>query len=159
MNGTDTGGRLTEWGIAFVWPNEGTSTFGGFGRILFGDTLWRYYPPVCRDVLAGGELCAVHLTPLYGFLVGLILLVIALWALRRSKSPGYAFAQFALWYSVLRSVIEEPFRDNPLFWNIYLNNYAGIGGFTLTQLASIPIILVAIYALLIIRSKRAVRQE
>src|SRR5690606_12769177 len=29
-------------------------------------------------------------------------------------NPGYVFWLFAFWYSILRSVLEEPFRDNPL---------------------------------------------
>ena len=152
LNGTDTGGRLTEWGIGFAWPIIGSPTFGEFGRLFFGDTLWRYYPPACGSVIVGGDVCVVHLTPAYGFLVGLILLFVSLWALRRSKSPGFAFAQFVLWYSILRITIEEPFRDNPLFWKVYLNDQVGVGGLTLTQIVSIPIILLSIYSLLVINS-------
>ena len=158
MNGTDTGGRLTEWGIGFTWPEVGTPTLGAFGRFVFGDTLWRFSPPVCNSVPAGDP-CTVHLAPLYGFLVGVFVLLIALWALRRSTTPGFAFAQFALWYSLLRSVIEEPFRDNPLFWQLFLNDTAGIGVLTLTQLVSVPIILVAVYVLLVMDPDREVRQE
>ena len=159
LNGTDTGGRLTEWGIGFVWPKIGSPNFGEFGRPFFGDTLWRYYPPACGSVIAGGDSCVVHLTPLYGFLVGLILLFVSLWALQGRKSPGFAFAQFALWYSILRSTIEEPFRDNPLFWKVYLNDQVGIGGLTLTQIVSVPIILLAIYSLLVINSNRNVQSD
>src|SRR5690606_14489864 len=129
MNGTDTGGRLTDWGIGFSWPAPGTETLGAFGRFIFGDQLWQYAPPVWNTV-AVGEACQVHLTPLYGMLVGVILIFVIAWALRRSVTPGFVFWQFVLWYSVLRSVIEEPFRDNPLFWNVYLNESAGIGLFT-----------------------------
>ncbi|HLV12346.1 MAG TPA: prolipoprotein diacylglyceryl transferase, partial [Trueperaceae bacterium] len=31
MNGTDTGGRLTNLGIGFHWPEPGTPTFGALG--------------------------------------------------------------------------------------------------------------------------------
>src|SRR5690606_126794 len=41
------------------------------------------------------------------------------------SNPGYVFWLFALWYSILRSVIEEPFRDNPLPWQVYLDEAAG----------------------------------
>jgi phosphatidylglycerol:prolipoprotein diacylglycerol transferase len=44
-------------------------------------------------------------------------------------------------------VLEEPFRDNPLFWNAYLDPVGGVGLFTLTQLVSVPIVLVAAYLL------------
>ena len=53
-------------------------------------------------------------------------------------NPGYVFWLFVFWYSILRSALEEPFRDNPLPWQVYLNEQAGIGLFTYTQLASIP---------------------
>jgi phosphatidylglycerol:prolipoprotein diacylglycerol transferase len=148
MNGSDTGGRLTDSPLGFVWPEVGTQTFGAFGRFIFGDVLWQFGPPVCQGV-AVGDPCRVHLTPLYGMLVGIILLFIIRWALRRSRTPGFTFWQFVLWYSVLRSVLEEPFRDNPLFWQVYLNEPAGVGLFTLTQLMSIPLILIAAYQLLI----------
>ncbi len=148
MNGTDTGGRLTELGIGFTWPERGTETFGALGRLVFGDDLWQFAPPACRAV-AAGEPCVVHFTQAYGFLVGFVLLFVVLWALRRRDlPPGNGFWLFVLWYSVLRSVIEEPFRDNPLPWQVYLNEPAGIGLFTYTQLASIPIVLIALYMLL-----------
>ena len=147
MNGSDTGGRLTEWPIGVAWPEPGTETLGAFGRFVFGENLWQYGPPVCRTVPAG-EPCVVHLTPVYGIIVGLLLIPILLWAFRRSATPGFVFAVFALSYSLLRSVLEEPFRDNPLFWPVYENLEAGVGFFTLTQLVSIPIILIAGYALL-----------
>jgi phosphatidylglycerol:prolipoprotein diacylglycerol transferase len=145
MNGSDTGGRPTDWAIGFPWPEPGTPTFGAFGRVLFGDTLWLYGPPACST--AGTEPCVVHLTPLYGAIIGLILVGVAVWALRRSKVPGFAFWQFVLWYSILRSLLEEPFRDNPLAWQVYLDQSAGVGFFTLTQLVSVPIVLVAAYLL------------
>lgn len=157
MNGTDTGGRLTEWPIGFRWPEVGTETFGSFGRFLFGEPLWQFAPPVCRTV-GPGE-CVVHLAPLYGAVVGLLLVFISLWALQRSRTPGFAFAHFVLWYSVLRSLLEEPFRDNPLFWQVFLDERAGIGLFTLTQLVSIPIVLVAIYALFVMDPEPATPVE
>ena len=152
MNGTDTGGRLTTWAIGIDWPKPGTPFLGAFGRFLFGKDLWQFAPPACQTVPAG-QPCHIHFAQFYGFLVGFILLFIVLWALRRSRAPGYAFWQFALWYSVLRSLIEEPFRDNPLFWKVYDNMQAGVGFFTLTQLASIPIIVLAIAMLMRIRAR------
>jgi phosphatidylglycerol---prolipoprotein diacylglyceryl transferase len=146
MNGTDTGGRLTDWAIGFTWPAVGTPTFGAVGRVLFGEPLWQYAPPVCRT-LPFGEPCVVHLTPAYGALVGVILVGILAWALARSRVPGAVFLHLILWYSLLRSVLEEPFRDNPLAWDVYLDPAGGVGLLTLTQLASVPIILVALYLL------------
>ncbi len=153
MNGSDTGGRLTDLAIGVAWPERGTETFGALGRVIFGSDLWAYAPPVCNTVPMG-EPCVVHLTPVYGGLVGVALIPILWLAFRRTQAPGAVFAHFALWYSLLRSVIEEPFRDNPLFWPVYENASIGVGVFTLTQLVSIPIILVAAYALLAPRSDR-----
>lgn len=157
MNGTDTGGRLTDLGIGFAWPEPGTPFLGAFGKVVFGDPLWLYAPPACRAVPVG-EPCVVHFTQAYGVLVGVILLGIVLWSLNRSRPSGHAFWTFVLWYSVLRSVIEEPFRDNPLSWQVYLNDSAGIGLFTLTQLASVVLILIAAYMLLTL-PEPAVRRE
>ncbi|MEM6430560.1 MAG: prolipoprotein diacylglyceryl transferase [Deinococcota bacterium] len=173
MNGSDTTGRLTGWPIGFTWPAPGTETFGTFGRVIFGQNLWRSYPGTCSlgsDVsltsclAQGGEILRgpVHLAQFYGLLVGLILTFIILWAFRRSQTPGFVFWQFILWYSVLRSVIEEPFRDNPLFWRIYLAegvDAPGIGLLTLTQIASIVIILVACYILLVMNPDEAPKRE
>jgi len=191
MNGSDTGGRLTNMGIGFTWPEPGSEFLGAFGRFVFGDQLWQFAPPACLAVPAG-EPCVVHFTQAYGILVGVILLVIIAVALRRQShatqaalaaashkpapatsakpaaasvkrrgpqhlipNPGYVFWLFVLWYSILRSVLEEPFRDNPLAWNVYLNEATGVGMFTYTQLASIPIILVAIYMMLTAGSNSA----
>jgi phosphatidylglycerol---prolipoprotein diacylglyceryl transferase len=142
MNGTDTGGRLTNWGIGFSWPDAGTATWGALGRVLFGDPLWLYAPPVCRTI-PFGDPCVVHLTPAYGGLVGVLLALMLWWGLPRWRVPGVAFLQFILWYSVLRSLIEEPFRDNPLLPELFVNDAAGIGLLTLTQLFSLPIIALA----------------
>lgn len=158
FNGTDTGGRLTNWPIGLSWPDVGTETWGAFGRVIFGQTLWQYAPPACNAIPAG-EPCIVHNTPFYGIVVGFILLFIVMWALRRSRTPGFVFWNMILWYSVLRSVLEETFRDNPLPWQLYLNDTAGIGLFTLTQLVSIIIVLVALYILLTMDLDRAAKKE
>jgi phosphatidylglycerol---prolipoprotein diacylglyceryl transferase len=159
MNGTDTGGRLTTLPIGFRYPEEGTPTFGAFGRFIFGENLWAYKPPMCLSVPAG-EPCVVHNTPFYGVIIGILLIFVCIWALRRSKTPGFAFWQFILWYSIFRSLLEEPFRDNGnLTWHVYQNDAIGIGFFTLTQLASIPIILIAIYMLITMDPDQSEKKE
>jgi phosphatidylglycerol:prolipoprotein diacylglycerol transferase len=156
MNGTDTGGRLTNWPIGFTWPDPGTETFGAFGRVVFGRDLWSAFPGVCSDgsyiplYQCTGEIVRgpVHLTQMYGVLIGAIVLLITLWALNRRRGPGYAFWQMVLWYSVLRAVLEETFRDNPLIIKAVLEDgldKAGIGLFTVTQLASVVLIVVAAF--------------
>ncbi len=156
MNGTDTGGRLTNWPVGFTWPEAGTQTLGAFGRFVFGPDLWSAFPGVCSDgsyiplyqctgAIVRGP---VHLTQIYGVVIGIFVVLITLWAMNRGKGPGYAFWQMVLWYSVLRSVLEETFRDNPLAIKAVLEDgldKAGIGLFTVTQLASVVIVIVAIF--------------
>ncbi len=160
MNGSDTTGRVTGWPIGFTWPEPGTPTFGAVGRFVFGDNLWAYAP----QVLVGGQPAygPVHLTQIYGVFIGIALVFILLWAFGRSRAPGFVWWQFVLWYSVLRSVFEETFRDNPLFWNVYLSegiNAPGIGLFTLTQLVSIPLILISLYMLLTLEPDRPEKRD
>ncbi len=155
MNGSDTTGRVTGWPIGFTWPEPGTQTFGALGRLIFGENLWSNAP----QVVVNGELAygPVHLTQIYGVVIGVLLIFILLWAFRRSRTPGFVWWQFVLWYSVLRSVLEETFRNNPLFWNLYLSegiDAPGIGLLTLTQLVSIPLVLIALYFLLTLNPDR-----
>src|SRR5690606_181090 len=100
MNGTDTGGRLTDLGIGFTWPEPGTETFGAFGRFLFGDELWQFAPPAC-STLAAGEPCVVHFTQFYGVIVGVLLVGIVWLALRRQAAATQA-CQASLGTSVSR---------------------------------------------------------
>lgn len=152
MNGSDTGGRLTNWAIGFTWPEVGTETFGALGRAIFGAPLWQYGPPVCRQV-PFGESCVVHFTQAYGALVGVLLVGIVFYGLSRKTTPGTVFWQFIFWYSLLRSVIEEPFRDNPLVWSVYEDHVGGVGLFTMTQLASVLLMVLAVVMLM--RNKKA----
>jgi len=99
-----------------------------------------------------------HPTQIYGSLIGLILLVIALRQQTRPHVPGYIFWSFVLYYSLLRAVIEETFRDNPLYLWGYVNPMLGIGLFTLTQIISLPLIILAAYMLWRLnREERAAR--
>lgn len=154
MNGSDTGGRLTNWAIGFTWPEVGTETFGTLGRVIFGAPLWQYGPPVCQQV-PFGEPCVVHFTQAYGVLVGVLLVGIVFYGLRRNLTAGTVFWQFVFWYSLLRSVLEEPFRDNPLVWNAYEDHAGGVGLFTMTQVASVVLMLIAV--VMIVRNKKAAR--
>ncbi len=147
MNGTDTGGRLTEWAIGFRWPEPGTPTLGAFGRAVFGDPLWSFAPPACRAPFAAGDACVVHLTQIYGAVVGVLLVIVVAYLLRRVQVPGAVFLHTVIWYSVLRSVLEEPFRDNPVPWPVYVDDVGGVGLFTVTQLASVVIVAVCAWLL------------
>ncbi len=144
MNGSDTAGRLTQLPIGFTWPDWAV----GFPGICTANGTLAYGP--CPGEVVRGP---VHLTQLYGALVGVILLVLAFRWLRSNRPPGYTFWQFVFWYSLLRSTLEEPFRLNPLWLKLYENPEAGVGLLTATQLVSIPLILLSGYMLLRYRRK------
>lgn len=139
MNGSDTVGRLTSLPIGFTWP-EWASGFPGIcvptNSLAFG---------YCAGEVVRGP---VHLTQFYGLLVGAILLAMVYYWFSRNRPAGYAFWGFVFWYSLLRSVIEEPFRLNPLWWQVYENSELGIGLFTATQLASVPLMILGLYLML-----------
>ncbi|WP_460409292.1 prolipoprotein diacylglyceryl transferase [Thermus antranikianii] len=138
MNGSDTVGRLTSLPIGFTWPEWAK----GFPGICPGiEDISQVYR--CAELFRG----PVHLTQIYGALVGLILLPLSYYWLRKKPFYGYAFWNFILWYSVLRSVLEEPFRLNPLWLPVYRNDELGIGLFTATQVVSLPLILLSWYML------------
>ncbi len=138
MNGSDTVGRLTSLPIGFTWPEWAK----GFPGICPGiEDISQVYR--CDELLRG----PVHLAQIYGALVGLILLPLSYYWLRQKPFYGYAFWNFILWYSVLRSVLEEPFRLNPLWLPVYQNDQLGIGLFTATQVVSVPLILLSWYML------------
>lgn len=138
MNGSDTVGRLTTLPIGFTWPEWARGFPGVCPGISDISEVYR-----CEALVRG----PVHLTQVYGALVGAILFLLSLYWLRKRPFPGYAFWQFVLWYSLLRSVLEEPFRLNPLWLPVYLNEELGIGLFTATQIFSIPLILLSWYTL------------
>ncbi|MER3489546.1 MAG: prolipoprotein diacylglyceryl transferase [Meiothermus sp.] len=138
MNGSDTVGRLTNLPIGFTWPQSAPG-FPGICKsthnLAFGGCL--------GEIVRG----PVHLTQFYGLLIGLVLLFLSFHWIRQNRPFGYVFWQFVLWYSVLRSVFEETFRLNPLWWRVYENDQIGIGFFTATQLISIPLIILAMVML------------
>ncbi|AWR88166.1 MULTISPECIES: prolipoprotein diacylglyceryl transferase [Thermaceae] len=137
LSAWDSAGRLTTLPIGYTFPQGSgfpgvcTSTFD----LAYG---------ACAGPVVMGPL---HLTQIYGAVIGLALLVATGFWLRPGRPFGYAFWQFVLWYSLLRSVLEEPFRLNPLWLSAYQNNQLGIGFFTATQLFSVPLILLAIWML------------
>lgn len=69
-----------------------------------------------------------------GSAVGLVLLVVHNVLARRRPPAGYLFWSFVTYYSLLRGIVEESVRDNPLYAWGYVNETYGVGFFTLTQL-------------------------
>ncbi|WP_299430696.1 prolipoprotein diacylglyceryl transferase [uncultured Meiothermus sp.] len=137
LSAWDSAGRLTTLPIGYTFPPG-----SGFPGICTS-TLDLAYGGCAGAVVMG----PVHLTQLYGAAIGLVLLgVLWLW-LRPGRPYGYALWQFVLWYSLLRSVFEEPFRLNPLWLPAYRNDQLGVGLFTATQILSAFLVALALYML------------
>jgi|GEM_PF-363367 len=100
-----------------------------------------------------GEVIYRHPAEIYGGLVGLIVLVIVLVVWFRKTAPGTNFWTFILSYSLVRSLIEEPFRKVPHFFVDVVNTHYGIGGVTMTQWVSIPLIALAVWGFIVVRRK------
>ena len=75
-----------------------------------------------------------HPAQLYGSAIGLILLVSYFVTARRHPPAGYLFWSFALYYTLLRGLVEETFRANPLYAWGYVYEPGGMGFFTLVHL-------------------------
>lgn len=81
---------------------------------------------------------------LIGSSIGVILLIRFLYLSKRDLPPGYQFWSFLWYHQLLRAILEETVRDNPLFLVHYVNEHWGIGVFTLTQVTT-PLVLAFIY--------------
>ncbi len=93
-----------------------------------------------------------HPTQIYGSLIGIALLIVHNRLARRpGLKPGYLFWSFVIGYTLLRGVIEETFRDNPLAAWGYISEAWGAGFFTAVQVATPFILAVAFYMLARIR--------
>jgi phosphatidylglycerol---prolipoprotein diacylglyceryl transferase len=89
-----------------------------------------------------------HPAQIYGSLIGIILLLIHNYLVRRNTlKPGYLFWSFVLGYTLLRGLIEETFRDNPLVAWGYISEAWGAGFFTTVHLFTPPIIALCLYML------------
>ena len=85
-----------------------------------------------------------HPAQVYGILIGATMLLLHLYLSRKySFRNGVLFWSFIMYYSLLRGAIEETFRQNPLYLWGYVSEAWGAGFFTLTQLATPPLILFA----------------
>ena len=85
-----------------------------------------------------------HPTEIYGGIVGIILLALTLWVWSKKWAPGTNMFAFIGGYSIVRSIIEEPFRFVPHYFIKFYNETYGYGGVTMTQWASIILIAISI---------------
>ena len=76
--------------------------------------------------------------------IGIILLIRFLYLQTKDLPVGYQFWSFLWYHQLLRAILEESVRANPLFLVHYVNDHLGIGLLTLTQIMT-PAILLFIY--------------
>ncbi len=88
-----------------------------------------------------------HPAQLYGSAIGLILLALHNRLARSHPPAGYLFWAWFFFYSLLRGVVEETFRANPLYVVHYVNADWGFGFTTMTQLAT-PVLALFAYAMM-----------
>ncbi len=94
-----------------------------------------------------------HPTQIYGSLIGIALLVFHNYLARRGgNKPGYLFWNFVLGYTLLRGLIEETFRQNPLVAWGFVSEAWGAGFFTTVHLFTPGIIVLC--CLMLWRIKR-----
>lgn len=89
---------------------------------------------------------------LVGSFIGVVLLIRFLYLERKDLPAGYQFWSFLWYHQILRALLEETVRDNPLFLFHYENTKWGIGFFTLTQLIT-PFMLAFVYYMYILSRK------
>lgn len=78
-----------------------------------------------------------------GTAIGIILLVRYFYVEKYNPPPGYQFWSFVFYHQILRGLVEETLRENPLVWPVYLNPQWGVGFLTAAQIATPFILLLA----------------
>ncbi len=78
-----------------------------------------------------------------GSAIGLALLLRYLYVQRKNPPPGYQFWSFIFYHQLLRGLVEETVRDNPLILGKIIVPGWGLGFFTLVQLLTPLIMLIA----------------
>ncbi len=151
------GGILSSWLYCYIkkisWPSLADLSVPG---IALGYALIRIANIFNQEII-GREAAMFfferHPAQIYGFLIGIVLLFLHNHFARRGEAkPGYLFWNFVLVYSILRGLIEETFRENPLVAWGYINEAWGAGFFTTVQLFTPAIIVLC--CLMLWRIKR-----
>jgi phosphatidylglycerol:prolipoprotein diacylglycerol transferase len=102
------------------------------------------------------EIILRHPTEIYGLLVGVITFLVGYYMWRstyvsKKLSPGATFFGLLVTYSLARCLIEDPFRVEHISWMVVDPAVNHFGLFTMSQLASIPIIIIGIIGLTQVR--------
>jgi len=98
-----------------------------------------------------------HPAEIYGGLVGLVLLALTLFIWYRRYAPGTNMFAFIAGYSLVRSLLEEPFRSVPHYGIHFYNETYGFGGVTMTQWASVVFIIIGVWGIIAV-NRRAGRE-
>lgn len=91
------------------------------------------------EILSGERIPA----QLIGSAIGLVTLFIHNYLARKNPPPGYLWWGYIFYYSLLRGVIEETVRENPIYLHLFVSEKYGLGAFTLTQLITPVLMLIA----------------
>lgn len=94
---------------------------------------------------------------LVGSMIGVVLLIRYFYVEHQNQPPGYQFWSFIFYHQLLRAIFEETVRENPLYVWKYINDYWGIGLFTMTQAAT-PAILALVFVMMK-RLRRCFQEE
>lgn len=79
---------------------------------------------------------------LIGSSIGIFLIIRYFWVQRfRTPPPGYQFWSAMFYYALIRGLIVEPTRNNPIYFIHYANHYWGIALVTLMQWFTPPILI------------------
>ncbi len=117
---------------------------------------WAMNFPFDEYHLAANDTAAIitrHPAEIYGGLVGLVVLAITAYIWRRRFAPGTNMYAFIAGYSLVRSLIEEPFRDVPHYLVSFYNEAWGIGGITLTQWSSVVFIIIGVWGIIAVNRR------
>lgn len=81
---------------------------------------------------------------LIGSSIGVILLIRFLYLQKKGLPPGYQFWSFIWYHQLLRAIVEETVRENPLVLIKYVNPQLGLGFLTPAQIIT-PFVMVFAY--------------
>mgnify|MGYP000142369962 CR=1 FL=1 len=77
--------------------------------------------------------------------IGAILLIRYFYIQKKNPHNGYQFWSFLFYHQLLRGIIEESVRENPLYIVKYISDTWGVGFLTLTQWATVPLLIMFYY--------------
>ncbi len=80
---------------------------------------------------------------LMGSAIGLATLLIHNYLARKKPAAGYLWWAYIFYYSLLRGLVEDTVRDNPIYIHLFVSENWGIGALTLTHIITPPLMIIA----------------